>query len=337
MEAYRSRLYALSGTAADAASVAAWFCVLPGFKLQLRRGPSRECDAIEGRFLSAGAPFRVVARVEEAGACAGGGAQSWLRLSGRGGAWAFAFHRGSGAPVAAEVSAARALDRVSARLARARKPRRALEAALRACCAAPCDPSGALVARLRRLYGEAGAWVPPAKTKSCHGLLVALEPSEIDALRRKTKSRGDPPYQFCFDRERTAGFPTVPTFDVGGGRVPAAARERLADGVACVLKNASLLPAAERKWGGRAYLERELGAHRCQVLSVPADRREFAYVRSAARGPLDGAAGPYKSDKRVEPLPRGAVVPRFAYVTFAEYARGRAGECCRAPAPPSPL
>ena len=316
MEASRRRLAALAGADAAARSLGdTWWQVLDGVKLQLRAGPGLDCAAIEGRFLAARAPFRVL----EVRACA---AQTWLRL--RGDRWAFAFNRRTGARVAARVAPAEALALAAEKLARA-DPARALEAALLATLAAPRGAGAPVVARLRRLY-DARGWAP-AERKGTRGLLVALAPETIDALRAKGDSGGDPPYEFAVDRRR-GRKPTAKAFDLAGSEaLPAAARPLLEAGVACVLRGGRLFPAAQAKWGDAAYLRRELGPQPCQVLSVPKSYRKFCYTRSRVKGPLDAPEGAYKFDAHVTPPPKGFVAPEFAGMTFDEFLRGRADRC----------
>ncbi len=61
------------------------------------------------------------------------------------------------------------------------------------------------------------------------------------------------------------------------GEVPAAVRRVLGAGMACVMRNHELWPAAQRTWADRGFLERELERVNCAVLSAPSARKTFAY------------------------------------------------------------
>ena len=63
--------------------------------------------------------------------------------------------------------------------------------------------------------------------------------------------------------------------DGGSGSLPEEARRLLCAGMSCVLEGSRIWPAALERWADAAYLETELAAASCAVLSSPLSFKRF--------------------------------------------------------------
>jgi len=90
----------------------------------------------------------------------------------------------------------------------------------------------------------------------------------VDAAERPGPATGSGPrLDGALPRIRCSGGPTLPP--------PAAAL--FSARMCCVLEDAQLWPAAQRRWGSRAFLRAALRNVSCHVLNAPIEERKFSY------------------------------------------------------------
>lgn len=165
------------------------------------------------------------------------------------------------------------------------------------------SPDDKLESRLETLVSilEADGMPSPGLARSQHlrkgGVFMHRAPREVLRQRAAPSSSCSPPLD------------GVPRFNcTQPGELPAAAVALLARDTPCamVLRGHGLWPAAEDRWGDRAFLETELASVSCAVLSAPASCKDFLYwmpprryagLEDALRRGGDRVLAPYAFDE----------------------------------------
>ena len=187
--------------------------------------------------------------------------------------------------------------------------------ALRAVLAAVGE-QGATAEQLRALAAQVDALPPLPGAEHRKGALWRWSASQVLQLRASASAacyrgpRDEHPFRALYtafpaqdrvdaDAMLAAAVPRVAC--ARAGELPEAARELLRAQMPFVLREHALWPAAEARWGERAFLSTELSGVSCAVLSAPARLKTFLYWMPPRRYRSLAAACAHAGDRVLAP------------------------------------